>query len=86
MPTNLTDEERSLRASLAAHNSWGHTADRSARTAPARAAADRRFVAQALEINPGLAGKPLADAAASLRSAWYKHMAYRSAIARKTAS
>jgi hypothetical protein len=34
----VTPEQRSLRARLAAHESWAATADPSARTAPARAA------------------------------------------------
>ena len=39
--------ERQLIASLAAHESWANTTNRSARTAPARAALDAKFLAQA---------------------------------------
>ncbi len=39
----MTPSERRLRAQLAAHQSWANTADRSARTARARAAALERF-------------------------------------------
>ncbi len=42
----LTPEHRSLRASLAAHESWAYTHDRAARTANARKAADDRFEKQ----------------------------------------
>ena len=40
---DLSPAERSLRASIAAHVSWAHTADPSARTAPARRAFALRF-------------------------------------------
>ncbi len=40
---SLTPEQRSQRASFASHISWAHTDDRSARTAPARAASMGRF-------------------------------------------
>lgn len=42
----LTPEERSLRARMAAHESWARTGDRSARTAPARKAAMDRYERQ----------------------------------------
>lgn len=42
----LTPTERTLRARLAAHASWANTADRSARTAPARRAYMKRFERQ----------------------------------------
>jgi hypothetical protein len=59
---------------MAAHESWGKTDDRSARTAKARQAADERFLA-------------LADGdlkrAESLRKAHYKRMVLKSIAARK---
>ncbi len=40
----MTPSERSLQASAAAFDSWAQTSNRTARTAPARAAFDLRFV------------------------------------------
>ncbi|HUE33210.1 MAG TPA: hypothetical protein VMQ38_10025 [Mycobacterium sp.] len=69
-----TPAELSLARSMAAHESWGKTDDRSARTAKARQAADERFLA-------------LADGdlkrAESLRKAHYKRMVLKSIAARK---
>lgn len=39
--------EQSLAASIAAHESWANTPNRSARTAPARRALDQKFLEQA---------------------------------------
>lgn len=77
---------KSVQHSAAADTSWGYTANRTARTAPARAAADRRFYEQALERNPGLTGDALDKAAASLRSAYFKTLAAKSAQARRKAA
>lgn len=41
--TDLSPEERAMRARLAVHTSWANTPDRTARTAPARDAAFARF-------------------------------------------
>jgi hypothetical protein len=43
MDPSVSPEERSMRARIAVHTSWAKTADRSARTAPARKAAMDRF-------------------------------------------
>ncbi|HSS25788.1 MAG TPA: hypothetical protein VLL82_15625 [Mycobacterium sp.] len=64
----------SLARSMAAHESWGKTPDRAARTANARRAADERFLAQA-------DGDPLR--AESLRKAHYKRIQLKSIAARK---
>lgn len=69
-----TTSERSLAASIAAHESWAATEDRSARTAPARAALDRRFLEQA-------GGDPVR--AAHLRRAHFQRLALKSAKARR---
>lgn len=74
MPT--TDAERSLIASVAAHESWARTPNRGARTAPARAALDRKFMEQA-------EGDPVR--AAHLRKAHFKRLALKSAQARRKA-
>lgn len=67
-------QDRSLIASIAAHESWAKTLDRSARTAPARAALDAKFLAQA-------DGDPVR--AAHLRKAHYQRLALKSAQARR---
>lgn len=71
-----TTAERTLRARIAAHESWAHTANRSARTAPARAARDAKFLDQA-------GGDPVR--AAHLRKAHFARLALKSAQARRRA-
>ena len=66
-----------LSASMAADISWGNTTDRSARTAPARKALDDKFLEQA-------DGDP--KRAASIRKAYYKRLALKSAAARRARS
>lgn len=65
---------------IGAHVSWARTKDRSARTAPARAALDAKFLAQA-------DGDPVR--AEHLRKAYFQRLALKSAAvraARKTGS
>jgi hypothetical protein len=71
-----TQSERQLIASIAANESWAHTTDRTQRTAPARAALDAKFLAQA-------DGDPVR--AANLRKAHFKRLALKSAQARRKA-
>lgn len=71
-----TRSERQLAASIAAHESWAATADRTARTAPARAALDAKFLEQA-------DGDPIR--AAHLRKAHFARLALKSAQARRAA-
>lgn len=40
----MTEAERKLVASIAAHESWASTPDRAARTAPARRALEAKFL------------------------------------------
>lgn len=68
--------ERQLAASIAAHESWAATTDRTKRTAPARAALDAKFLAQA-------DGDPVR--AEHLRIAHFKRLALKSAQARRKA-
>jgi hypothetical protein len=77
----LTPEQRSQYARLAAHDSWGKTPDRSARTAAARRALADRFLAQV----PDEITEPAARLAAAenLRKAFYLRLALKSAAARK---
>lgn len=66
--------ERRLASQIAAHTSWAQTTDRSARTAPARAALDQRFLDEA-------GGDPIR--AHHLRAAYFKRLALKSAQARR---
>jgi hypothetical protein len=68
--------ERSLAARIAAHESWAATPNRSARTAPARAARDQKFLDAA-------GGDPVR--AAHLRKAHFARLALKSAQARRKA-
>ncbi len=72
----MTEAERKLAASIAAHESWANTLNRSARTAPARAALDAKFLDQA-------DGDPVR--AAHLRKAYFKGLALKSAQGRRKA-
>jgi hypothetical protein len=71
-----TASERQLRASIAAHESWANTSNRSARTAPARAALDQKFLDAA-------DGDPVR--AAHLRKAHFARLALKSAQSRRRA-
>lgn len=70
----ISQAERSLRSKIAAHTSWANTADPSARTAPARAALEAKFLDEA-------GGDPAR--AAHLRRAYYARLALKSAQARR---
>lgn len=71
-----TPAERTLRASIAAHESWAHTTDPTARTAPAREAFRRRFLDAA-------GGDPVK--AEHLRKAHFQRLALASARTRRLA-
>jgi hypothetical protein len=72
----MTQSKRRLVAAIAAHESWANTLDRTARTAPARAALDQRFLDQA-------AGDPVR--ADHLRKAYFSRLALKSAQSRRKA-
>jgi flagellar biosynthesis GTPase FlhF len=72
--STATSVERRLHASANAHLSWANTQNRSARTAPARAARDQKFLEQA-------GGDPVR--AAHLRKAYFAKLAAKSAQARR---
>jgi hypothetical protein len=76
MPSPYSSE-RSLVASIAAEVSWANTRDRSARTAPARAALDRKFLALA-------EGDPVR--AEHLRKAHFRRLALKSVRSRRRAA
>lgn len=70
----MPDSLHQLAGRIGAHTSWANTTDRSARTAPARAALDAKFLDQA-------AGDPVR--AEHLRKAYFTRLALRSASARR---
>lgn len=72
----MTAAERRLVASIAAHESWAQTEDRSARTAPARRGLDEKFLREA-------GGDP--TRAEHLRKAHFARLALRSAQSRRRA-
>ena len=82
MPSQLTTEERALRARAAAHQSWANTADPSARTEPGRRAALERFER---EVDPDgtLPPEERARRAAHARKAYFARLALKSAQARR---
>jgi hypothetical protein len=75
MPAPIPSERR-LAASIAAHESWANTPNRAARTAPARAALDKKFLDAAGGDH---------ERAAHLRKAHFARLALRSAQARRKA-
>lgn len=79
-----TQAERNLSARIAANTSWARTTDRSARTAPARAALMARFEA---EVDPDgtLLPDERARRAEHLRKAHFQRLALKSARARRAA-
>jgi hypothetical protein len=72
-----------LKRQIAAHTSWANTPDRTARTAPARAAAEMRFerMVDPEGILPPEARSRMAE---SQRKAYFKQLALKSAQVRKT--
>lgn len=74
--TNSTPDERRLAAQTGAYISWGRTTDRTARTAPGRAALDQKFLDQA-------DGDP--KRAEALRKAYFADLTRRSIAARRKA-
>jgi hypothetical protein len=77
-----TNTERTLRARVGAYASWAQTADRSARTAPARKAALDRFERE-VDPNGELTPQERAKRAEYSRKAYFARLALRSAQARR---
>jgi hypothetical protein len=82
MPTGLTPAERTLRAQIAANESWASTDNRTTRTANARRKFDERFER---EVDPGgkLPPAERAKRAENARRAHFQRMAFASAKARR---
>ena len=76
-------QEQALIARLAAHESWAHTPDRTARTAPARAALMARFDR---EVDPDgtLPADERAKRAGHARTAYFLRLSLKSARSRRT--
>jgi hypothetical protein len=74
--SSMDASERQLLARIAAHESWAQTENRAARTAPARAALDQKFLEKA-------GGDPVR--AAHLRKAHFARLALKSAQSRRRA-
>lgn len=72
---SVTDSELSIAGRIGAHTSWANTTNRTARTAPARAALDKKFLDQA-------DGDPVR--AEHLRKAYFQRLALKSAQARRS--
>jgi hypothetical protein len=82
MPEQLTPELRTLRAQIAAHESWAHTENRAARTANARKAALQCFEDQ-VDPDGKLTPAERTRRAESLRKAHMQRMAFLSVKARQ---
>lgn len=80
MPTSET--ERRLRSTIAAHESWSRTSDRSARTAPARAALMAKFEQQ-VDPDGTLPPDERARRAEHARKAHFARLSLKSARARR---
>ncbi len=79
---NLTPAERRLASQAGAHKSWELTDDWSARTAPARQAANAKFEKQ-VDPNGELSPVERAKRAEQARKRYFKTLAFKSAKARR---
>jgi hypothetical protein len=80
----LEPSDRQMMGRIAAHESWARTPDRSARTAPARAALLATFEAQ-VDPEEKLAPAERARRAEHLRKAYFQRLALKSAQSRRKA-
>lgn len=81
----LTHEQRVLMGRIGGHTSWARTPDRAARTAPARAAYQRRFEREA-DPDGTLPDAERLRRAKALQSAYMARLALRSSRARTRAT
>ncbi|WP_460407456.1 hypothetical protein [Actinophytocola sediminis] len=80
--TNMTPEQRTLRARIAAHTQWANESNRTARTAAARKAAADRFEKQ-VDPDGVLPPEVRRQRAESARKAHFCRMAAASAASRR---
>lgn len=85
LSTSLTPEERSAFGRIGALESWAHTDDRAARTAPARASSMSRFEREA-DPDGVLDPAERQRRAELLKSAYFQRLAIKSARARRKAA
>jgi hypothetical protein len=79
----LTPEQARTRAALASHESWARTADRAARTAPAREARRAKYLERARELQgPDATPEAVERAADHLYRADMARMSLKAAQAR----
>lgn len=76
-----TPAQRSLRGRMAVHRSWANTPDRTARTAPGRAAFDARFVRQ-VDPDGVLPEAERRQRASAAKKAYFAELALKSSKAR----
>lgn len=81
MSESLTPDQRALRSSIAAHESWANTSDPTARTEPARQAFLRRFEDQ-VDPDRVLPADERTRRAESARKAHFQRLALRSSKVR----
>lgn len=84
MPSPIPDSERRLEAQARAFASWAQTDDRSARTAPARAALLAKFEKQ-VDPESRLSTEERARRAEYARKAYFAQLALKSARSRRRA-
>ena len=82
MSSNLSSADRATISRIGAHESWARTVDRTARTAPARAALLARFEREA-DPDGLLPPDERARRAGHLRKAYYLRLALKSAQVRR---
>ena len=82
MSSNLSSADRATISRIGAHESWARTVDRTARTAPARAALLARFEHEA-DPDGLLPPDERARRAGHLRKAYYLRLALKSAQVRR---
>jgi hypothetical protein len=84
----FTREQRVLRSRIGGYSSWARTEDRSARTAPARAASPASLDRWEREVDPDCVLDPAdrAQRAESARRAYFTRLALRSSRSRSKAA
>ena len=83
MPPTLSPAERALFGAIGAARRWGSTPDRTAATAPARAAFASKWLREASAEFPDATDAQLAAMAEQRRIAFYKQLAVKSVAARR---
>jgi hypothetical protein len=85
VPDQRSPAERSLAAQTAAHTRWAREPDRTAATAPARRALDKKFERE-VDLDGILSPSERAKRAANARSAYFARAALTAARGRRLAA